>query len=509
VEVDPFAEKLAAVRKRFAAKLTGRIAEIDAALPELTGISSDTAGKVYDAHRKVHDLCGLGPTLGFDATGKAARICERILLQPSRGERGLTEQELAQLRGARRSARRCFERLSAHRHCTGVNEMARKAPVILFASVVAITAANAQAQTRSRQGEPAKPASQNVAARKAAEADDLSRPRPGAITSTISLADIGYATGFRFANLGGRRDLFVSLPAGADVTARELVLTVDDVSAHEARRSLEVLLNNRSVAAIALDGKAQGRTIRIPLGNARPKDGFLKFSFIYSGAATPDRCIDTRYVGDSLTVRAESAVDIDIAFTGSPDIATTVALLPHDVAIVLPRRPLLPADIATALTVARALAGSGRRVSFHHGFEGLPEIAKRDERPWTRGLVAIGLVQEVMGYLDSPIATMAGPAPTFGALTAVRIGGMPALIVSDASAARAGRMLASPSLNAVRGVSSASIGDIATQAAHGPGDVRTSRPGAAASRRVRPRRPSGHARHPRTAASDQAVAVAA
>ena len=65
-----------------------------------------------------------------------------------------------------------------------------------------------------------------MAARKAADADESSRPRLGAILSTISLADIGYATGFRFANLGGRRDLFVSLPAGADVTARELVLTV-------------------------------------------------------------------------------------------------------------------------------------------------------------------------------------------------------------------------------------------------------------------------------------------
>jgi hypothetical protein len=46
----------------------------------------------------VHDLCGIGPTLGFTATGQAARVCERILLQPSRGERGLTEQEMAQLR---------------------------------------------------------------------------------------------------------------------------------------------------------------------------------------------------------------------------------------------------------------------------------------------------------------------------------------------------------------------------------------------------------------------------
>jgi hypothetical protein len=98
MEGDPFAEKLATVRKRFAAKLTGRIAEIDAALPDLTGAAEGVAVRVYEAHRKVHDLCGLGPTLGFDGTGKAARVCERILLQPSRGERGLTEQELAQLK---------------------------------------------------------------------------------------------------------------------------------------------------------------------------------------------------------------------------------------------------------------------------------------------------------------------------------------------------------------------------------------------------------------------------
>jgi hypothetical protein len=98
VEGDPFAEKLAAVRKRFAANLPGRLAEIDAAVPDLTGAGSDIGVKVYETHRKVHDLCGLGPTLGFDATGKAARTCERVLLQPSRGQRGLTEQELAQLK---------------------------------------------------------------------------------------------------------------------------------------------------------------------------------------------------------------------------------------------------------------------------------------------------------------------------------------------------------------------------------------------------------------------------
>ncbi len=106
---DGFAERLAHVRKRFAAKLVGRIAEIDCALPQLIGEGGEVVAAVSTAHRKLHDLCGAGPTLGFHATGKAARVCERILLQPARTERGLTEQEtvhlkagLAELRAAAR-----------------------------------------------------------------------------------------------------------------------------------------------------------------------------------------------------------------------------------------------------------------------------------------------------------------------------------------------------------------------------------------------------------------------
>ena len=95
---DLFAKRLADVRKRFAAKLPGRIAAIDHALPELAGEGGEVAAAVYSVHRQVHDLCGIGPTLGFHSTGKAARSCERILLQPSRGQRGLAEQELAQLK---------------------------------------------------------------------------------------------------------------------------------------------------------------------------------------------------------------------------------------------------------------------------------------------------------------------------------------------------------------------------------------------------------------------------
>jgi hypothetical protein len=39
--------------------------------------------------------------------------------------------------------------------------------------------------------------------------------------------------------------------------------------------------------------------------------------------------------------------------------------MPRDVSIALPGRRLDPSDIASALVVARALAASGRRASFH------------------------------------------------------------------------------------------------------------------------------------------------
>ena len=61
--------------------------------------------------------------------------------------------------------------------------------------------------------------------------------------------------------------------------------------------------------------------MRVPLAGIKPRDGFIKLTFLYSGAATPDRCIDVRYVGDSLTIRPETA--LDIAFD-----ATTCATSP-------------------------------------------------------------------------------------------------------------------------------------------------------------------------------------
>jgi hypothetical protein len=288
----------------------------------------------------------------------------------------------------------------------------------------------------------------------------------------VLLADVGYSNGFRLSNLGGRREVYIPVPQGIELNLAELVLVFDDVSAHDARRSLEILVNDRSVSAVALDGKSTGRTVRVALANAAARDGYLKLSFLYSGAATQDRCIDVRYVGDSLTVRPESAVELEIGIAGAPNITATAALMPQDVAIVL-SNPQLPAtDIATALTLARSLAVTGRKVTFHHGVEALPELVKReDRRRWTRGLIVVGALDRMAGRIDAPVATLAsaaGAAPVDNTLAAARIGGVPVLLITDAASARAGRLLGNPSLAALRDTPAASVGQVTSP--KGPAD---------------------------------------
>lgn len=288
------------------------------------------------------------------------------------------------------------------------------------------------------------------------------RAPPDGVTAAVTLADIGFRTGLRFSNLGGRREVFLPLPEGGDVAARELVLVLDDVSAYASKRSLEVLVNDRNVLALPLDGHGEGRIVHVPIAGTKAEDGFLKLGFVYSGAATRDQCIDERYVGDSVTIRPESEFDVDVGTAHGLDVATTMALMPRDVSIALPSRRLDSSDIASALVVARALAASGRRTSFVRGYESLRELAKSGEpRRWGHGLVIIGSASEAGGILDDPVTTLAGFQPTSSAVAAVRVSGMPALLVADTGRVRAGSLLMSPSLAATRSSSVAFLGPTA------------------------------------------------
>jgi hypothetical protein len=93
---DPFAERVATVRLRFSAKLEARIDGIESSLPQPGRLVGPD--ELAQSHRHAHDLCGVGPILGYVGTAKAARSIERVLLGAVEAKRPLTAEEVARVR---------------------------------------------------------------------------------------------------------------------------------------------------------------------------------------------------------------------------------------------------------------------------------------------------------------------------------------------------------------------------------------------------------------------------
>ena len=98
--VDVFTERLAKVRSRFVATLEGKIEDTYRSLPDLSGQGHAQAQLVEETYRRIHSMVGIGPTVGFGATGRAAREVENVLLPASNAKRGLTEQEMLSFKKA-------------------------------------------------------------------------------------------------------------------------------------------------------------------------------------------------------------------------------------------------------------------------------------------------------------------------------------------------------------------------------------------------------------------------
>lgn len=94
---DPFTDRIARVRTRFATTLSGKIDETCAAIPRLTDAAPAAPVAVEEAYRCVHGIVGVGPTVGFPESGNAARAVEDVLRPAQQQQRGLTSGEIAQL----------------------------------------------------------------------------------------------------------------------------------------------------------------------------------------------------------------------------------------------------------------------------------------------------------------------------------------------------------------------------------------------------------------------------
>jgi chemotaxis protein histidine kinase CheA len=91
--MDLFTDRLARVRHRFVSTLEGKLGNAYAAIPAL---ASD-APAVAETYRCMHGIVGIGPAVGFPATGRAAHEVEAVLRLPQQAKRGLTEQAIIAL----------------------------------------------------------------------------------------------------------------------------------------------------------------------------------------------------------------------------------------------------------------------------------------------------------------------------------------------------------------------------------------------------------------------------
>ncbi len=93
MDQDEFTDRLARVRERFAAALPGKIEDSLAALPRLSCADANAIETLVVTHRKLHEMCGIAPSIGFPAVGKAARAAETVLREPAKARRPLTASE--------------------------------------------------------------------------------------------------------------------------------------------------------------------------------------------------------------------------------------------------------------------------------------------------------------------------------------------------------------------------------------------------------------------------------
>jgi hypothetical protein len=95
---DPFTERLARVRHRFVSTLEGKIEAAYAAIPQFSAGVPAAIPAVAETYRCMHGIVGTGPTVGFPATGRAARDVEYVLRVPQQAGRGLTDDEIQALK---------------------------------------------------------------------------------------------------------------------------------------------------------------------------------------------------------------------------------------------------------------------------------------------------------------------------------------------------------------------------------------------------------------------------
>jgi hypothetical protein len=100
MHADQFELRLARLRHRFATTLESKIKDAVVSADHMTHNEGGAIKHISNSYRDLHGICGIGPTVGFLATGEAARAAEAALIQAHHDSRGLTEREVISLKKA-------------------------------------------------------------------------------------------------------------------------------------------------------------------------------------------------------------------------------------------------------------------------------------------------------------------------------------------------------------------------------------------------------------------------
>ena len=97
---DNFESRIAIVRHRFATALESKIEDVAVSADRMFRGDDKVSELISESYRRLHGICGVGPTVGFPATSTAARAAEEALINAYREKRGLSEQEFHTLNEA-------------------------------------------------------------------------------------------------------------------------------------------------------------------------------------------------------------------------------------------------------------------------------------------------------------------------------------------------------------------------------------------------------------------------
>jgi chemotaxis protein histidine kinase CheA len=100
MHADQFESRLAIVRHRFATTLESKITDVVVSTDRMSRSEGGAAADLSESYRHLHNICGIGPTVGFATTGEAARAAEAALMQAHHERRRLTETEILILKKA-------------------------------------------------------------------------------------------------------------------------------------------------------------------------------------------------------------------------------------------------------------------------------------------------------------------------------------------------------------------------------------------------------------------------